>query len=174
MPDENKKPEQEQPELQPAPQPTPAPAETGEKTFTQADIDRIVADRLSRERKQAEEKAKAEAEKAKLDAEQRAKVEKAEAEQKAAEAEQKATMASYRADLKGEVVDVSAALKLVDTEKHVKDGTVDIKAFLKDFPFLAKAKATAPSGGGGTQDTPSAHPLSSLSAAMEADKRGNE
>ena len=63
------------------------------------------------------------------------------------------------------MVDVEAALRLVDDEKHVKDGTVDVKSLLKQYPFLAPARSTAP-GAGGVQGTPAGDPTSSLSAAM--------
>lgn len=146
---------------------TSAQTETQGTTFTQADVDRIVAERLARERKNQQEEAKKREERAMLDAEARAKAEKEEAEQRAAEAEQRARLASYRADLKGEVVDVEAALKLVD-EKHVKDGAVDVKALLKQYPFLAPVRSTGP-GAGGVQGTPPADARSSLTAALAAD-----
>ena len=151
-------------------QQTPTPAVSGNDgpTFTQADLDRIVAERLSRERKNQQEEAKKAAAKAQMDAEQRAQAEKAEAEQRAAEAEQRAKLAGYRADLKGEVVDVNAALKLIDDERHVlSDGSVNLKQLLKDWPFLAKQGATAP-GAGGVQGQPQ-HNTSTLAGAMAAD-----
>lgn len=156
---------------QPEEQQSPTPAssgDAGERTFTQADLDRIVAERLSRERKNQQEEAKKQADRAKLETEERLKVEREEAEAKAAAAETRARLASYRADLKGEVVDVDAALKLIDDEAHVKDGAVDVKALLKSFPFLAKPGPTAP-GAGGVQGAAAPDPTTSLSAAMAAD-----
>jgi len=147
---------------------TPASSGNAGSTFTQADVDRIVAERLARDRKQQQEEARKAAAKATMDAEQRAKAEKDEAEQRATEAEQRAKLASYRADLKGEVVDVNAALKLIDDEKHVlSDGSVNIKALLKDWPFLQKQGATAP-GAGGVQGNAAPDPRSSFSAALAA------
>lgn len=132
--------------------PEPQATETiPETTFTQADVDRIIADRLARVEKQQKDaaaKAKAAAEREKMDAEQRAKSEKEEAEKERDEALSRAKSANYRADLKGEVIDVKAALKLIDDEKHVNDGAVDVKALLKDYPFLKANQTTSPSAGG--------------------------
>lgn len=153
------------------PETTPTPAATGEKTFTQADMDRVVAERLARERKTQAEESKKQTDRAKLETEERLKVEREEADAKAADAEARARTAGYRADLKGEVVDVNAALRLVDDDKHVKDGAVDVKALLKDYPFLQKSGPTAP-GAGGVQGADAPDPLSSLSAAVAADARG--
>lgn len=125
---------------------------TPERTFTQDEVNALIG----RAKKDAADKAKTEAEervkKSKMDDLERATTEKQEAEQRAADAENRARLASYRADLKGEVVDVDAALRLVDDEKHVKDGSVDVKALLKSFPFLAPVRSTAP-GAGGVQGT---------------------
>lgn len=86
------------------PEPNPEPP-APEKTFTQADLDRIVADRLARDRKGREdyddiktkltalEKAEAEREAAKLTETERLQAEKADAEKKAQEAESKGTAA---------------------------------------------------------------------------------
>ena len=140
-----------------------------EQTFTQADVDRILAERLARERRAAEEKTKAEAEKAKLATEERLKLEREEAEEARTAAEEKARVAGWRADLKGEVRDVNAALKLIDPEKHLDaDGNVNLRALLKDYDFLAPVSRTAP-GGGGPQDKTATDPRSSLTAAMAAD-----
>ncbi|WP_019008974.1 DUF4355 domain-containing protein [Deinococcus aquatilis] len=146
---------------------TSTQTETQGTTFTQADVDRIVAERLARDRKQQQEASKAEAAKAALSAEERVKAEKEEAERERDEARKEAREARYRADLKGEVVDVNAALKLINDEKHVKDGAVDVKALLKDFPFLAPARTTTP-GAGGVQGT-DAPDTSTLAGAMAAD-----
>lgn len=53
---------------------TSAQTETQGSTFTQADVDRIVAERLSRERMQQEEARKSAEAKAKTEAEQRARL----------------------------------------------------------------------------------------------------
>jgi membrane protein involved in colicin uptake len=157
---------------------TPTPADTTgdapkDKTYTQSELEAIITGRLSAHekalRKQLADDAKKAADKAKLDAEGLAKAEKEEAEQKAADAENRAKLASYRADLKGEVVDVTAALKLVDDEKHVKDGAVDVKALLKQYPFLAKTQTPSAPGGGGAHSRDAGDPMSSLAAARAAD-----
>lgn len=140
-----------------------------ERRFTQADLDRIVAERLARERKAAEEKVKAEAEKAKLATEERLKLERKEAEEAKEAAEERARLAGWRADLKGEVRDVGAALKLIDPEKHLDaDGNVSLKALLKDYPFLAPVDRVTP-GGGGAQEKQAATP-SNILEAVEADR----
>lgn len=147
---------------------TETPVVASERTFTQDEVNALIG----RAKKDAADKAKADAEekakKAQMGELERATTERAEAEQRATEAETRARLAGYRADLKGEVVDVDAALRLVDDEKHVKDGSVDVKALLKQYPFLAPTRSTAP-GAGGVQGAPAGDPASSLSAAMAAD-----
>lgn len=140
-----------------------------ERRFTQTELDRIVAERLARERKAAEEKVKAEAEKAKLATEERLKLERKEAEEAKEAAEERARLAGWRADLKGEVRDVGAALKLIDPEKHLDaEGNVSLKALLKDYPFLAPVDRVTP-GGGGAQEKQAATP-SNILEAVEADR----
>ena len=141
------------------------------QTFTQADVDRIVAERVSREQRKQKDEAKKAADKAKMDAEQLAKAEKEEAEKERDEARENAKRAGYRADLKGEVVDVTAALRLIDADKHVKNDAVDVKALLKDYPFLNPVKQPSAPGGGGEQPQDNTDPLSSLAAAQEADRK---
>ncbi|CAH1194622.1 hypothetical protein PAECIP111892_01770 [Paenibacillus auburnensis] len=86
------------PDPNPNPDPTPPPPD---KTFTQADLDRIVADRLARDRKGREdyddiktkltalEQAEADRKKAEMTAAERLEAEKAEALKKAQEAEER-------------------------------------------------------------------------------------
>lgn len=86
------------------------PANNTEKTFTQADIDKIIADRLEREKKkQAEtveklkkleeyEKAEEERKKAEMSEAERLKADKEEAAKKAEEAEEKAKLAQEKAN----------------------------------------------------------------------------
>lgn len=164
MADENMQtPEVETPEVE-------TPATTPDRTFTQDEVNALIG----RAKKDAADKAKAEAEerarKSKMDDLERATTEKAEAEARATEAETRARLAGYRADLKGEVVDVNAALRLVDDEKHVKDGAVDVKALIKSYPFLAKTGPSAP-GAGGVQGTPE-QPRSLLEAVAQRPKTG--
>lgn len=45
--------------------------------------------------------------------------------------------------LSDKVIDAAKALKLVE-EKHLKDGQLDVDAFLEENPFLAKQKASVP------------------------------
>lgn len=85
------------------PDPNPTPDPTPDKTFTQADLDRIVADRLARDRKGREdyddiktkltalEQAEADRAKAEMTAAERLEAEKAEALKKAQEAEDRST-----------------------------------------------------------------------------------
>ncbi|WP_313640086.1 scaffolding protein [Paenibacillus sp.] len=85
------------------PDPNPTPDPTPDKTFTQADLDRIVADRLARDRKGREdyddiktkltalERSEADRAKAEMTAAERLEAEKAEALKKAQEAEDRST-----------------------------------------------------------------------------------
>jgi predicted RNase H-like nuclease (RuvC/YqgF family) len=51
-------------------------------------------------------------------------------------AEQARAMAELRAAFSGKVVDVDAALKLYDPEKHAKDDAPDVDAFVKQYAFM--------------------------------------
>jgi hypothetical protein len=114
--------------------------ETGERTFTQAELDRHIQERLARQ-KEADKK---EQDKAKMDVEDRLKTEKAEAEQAKAAAEERAKIAEWRADLAGNVVDAKKAIKLIDPETHLNtDGSVNVEKFLKDNPFMRLKKKRA-------------------------------
>lgn len=85
------------------PDPNPAPDPTPDKTFTQAELDRIVADRLARDRKGREdyddiktklttlEKAEEDRAKAEMTATERLEAEKADALKRAQEAEERNT-----------------------------------------------------------------------------------
>lgn len=150
---------------------TTTPASSGDAgtTFTQSDVDRIVAERLARERKQAAEESKKREERAKLDTEQRLAAEKAEAEKERDEARREARLARYEAALKGEVADMDLALLILerDEEKYVKDGKPDLKTLLKDKPVLAPTRSTAP-GAGGVQGA-AQHDTSTFAGALAAD-----
>lgn len=126
----------------------PAPTGGGDaqKTYTESEITAMVAARLAKQEKalkaQYAEEAKTAAERAKLDEVERVKAEKADLEKKAADAEARAIAAERRAALTGKVADASAALKLLDPEKHLdSDGNVNTEALLTDYPFL---KPTTP------------------------------
>ncbi len=158
----------------PAPQtPDVQPPENPEKvSFSpeqQAEVNRIVAREKSSAAKKAETDTVEREKRSKLEVEERLKLEKADAEKERDEAVAKARAAGFRADLKNEVNDIRLALLAIDPERHIKeDGSVDIKALLKDHPSLAPNKASAP-GAGGVQDNPSPDARSSLTAAMKAD-----
>lgn len=134
-------------DTQPDPQAQPTNPASGEatpttgKTYTEAEINAMVAARLAKQEKalkaQYAEEAKTAAERAKLDEVERVKAEKVDLEKKAAEAEARAVAAERRAALTGQVADAAAALKLLDEAKHLnEDGTVNATALLADYPFL--------------------------------------
>lgn len=161
----------------PAETTTPPAAEQAGKTFTQAELDKVLGDRLGRERKKWEkeqEEARAEAERqATLSATEKAAEAQRKAEERAQQAEARALAAERRAELTGRVVDPVAALKLLDEGKHVKDGALDVDAFLTDYPFLAPSKDGKPH----TPVTPAnpgpASPGTVQARAQEALKRGD-
>ncbi|OMC96214.1 scaffolding protein [Paenibacillus sp. FSL R5-0636] len=129
------------------PDPNPAPDPTPDKTFTQAELDRIVADRLARDRKGREdyddiktklttlEKAEEDRAKAEMTATERLEAEKADALKRAQEAEERntsvLTAANKRlinAEFKTAARDanipadrLAAALKLADTDAVTVD-----------------------------------------------------
>lgn len=138
---------------------------TETQTETVETFDREYVEKLRRENaayrtkaKQAEDAAEAArlaAEREKLDEVERLKAEKADAEKRASEIEARAVAAERRAALTGKVADASAALKLLDADKHLTaEGDVNVTALLEDYPFLApaadKAARTPSTGAGGT------------------------
>lgn len=107
--------------------------------LTQDELDAVISDRVARAVAKANKEAKDKAEKEKMDETDRLKKEKEEAETAKKEADARAQAAEWRADLVAHVVDPIKAIKLLDPEKHVKsDGSVNVEAFLKDNPFMAK------------------------------------
>lgn len=114
-------------------------------------FDREYVERLRKENanyrtkaKQAEEaaaKAKIDAERQKLDEVERLKAEKADSDKRLAEIETRAVNAERKAALTGRVADPTAALKLLDPDKHLTDGEVNVDALLATYPFLAPAPA---------------------------------
>lgn len=127
----------------------------------QPDIDKIVKARLDRERKKWESEREEVEKRARMDEAERLKADLADRDKRIAEAEAKATAAERRASLTGKVADPAAALKLLDEEKHLTaDGTVNVDALLKSYPFLAPTQATgAPAGSTGAPTAGAARAL---------------
>lgn len=103
----------------------------------QVDIDKIVKQRLERERKKWEAESEEAAKRARMDEAERLKADIADRDKRIAEAEAKATAADRRASLTGKVADPQAALRLLDDAHVNDDGTVNIDALLTTYPFLA-------------------------------------
>lgn len=111
----------------------------------QVDIDKIVKQRLERERKKWEAETEEAAKRARMDEAERLKADLADRDKKIAAAEQKALAAERRASLVGKVADPAAALRLLDDDEHLADdGSVNVDALLKTYPFLAPT--TPPAG----------------------------
>lgn len=146
MPEENTK------TTQPVPgengtEPTPALGQEGQpqpaKVYTEEEFNRHMA--AARRKWEAEAKKAAEeaAKRAQMDEAERLKAEKEELEAKL-NAERAARLAAERrAALTGKVADPNAALKLLEDKHLNEDGSVDVDALLKDYPFLA-AQPTQP------------------------------
>lgn len=121
---------------------------TGEATFTQADVDRIIAERLKRQEAQLQAEAKTAAERAKLEEGERLRLEKADLETKVAEVTARAEAAEQRAEVI--LAAVKANVPAERLERFVKltevgDAGVEaaVKATITDFPeFVAKPKGT--------------------------------
>ncbi len=143
-----------------------------EGKFTQADLERMLSERLKRERKKWDEEKQEIEKRAKMDEQERIKAEKEDAEKRAQEAEARAIQAQRRADLAGKVADPQAALRLIDEDTHVtEDGAVNVDKLLESYPFLApQRQGPAPtSTGGGT--TPK--PATIEQRMAEAERRGD-
>ncbi len=130
---------------------TPASGEETPKLLTQEEVDRIVADRLKREREKARkefEAEKTEAERrAKLEEGERLKLEKAEAEKRATDAEARVLRAERKAELTGKVTNPDRVLILMGekaSDYFGEDGTANPELLLKDFPEYAPAVPTGP------------------------------
>lgn len=100
----------------------------------QVDIDKIVKQRLDRERKKWDAEREEAEKRARMDEAERLKADLADRDKRIAEAEQKTLMAERLADLTGKVIDPKAALRLWE-----EDDTLDI--FLKRHPYMAPAQA---------------------------------
>lgn len=159
----------------PADPPTPPPAGDA-KTFTQAELDAIVKDRLARAKSQFADYDDLKGKAAKfdeIDAASKSELEKAqakiaEAEKKAADALDRAKTASLKSAVldaahKANAVDGDAVFALLDKSKVTvsDDGAVTgiddaLKALLAEKPYLV-GKATTPQGGsadGGARGVP--------------------
>ena len=129
---------------------TPQP--TG-KTFTEAEVNAMIAARLAKlekslKKQHDEDSAKA-AERAKLDESERLKAELEDARKRASEIEERAVNAERRAALTGKVADPIAALKLLDADKHLtEEGDVNPDALLADYPFLKPTPRSVGAAGG--------------------------
>lgn len=112
-------------------------------TFTQADIDRIVSQRLSRERKnwdsEVQTKQAEAAEAAKLSETERYQKELEKSKAQMAELTAKLERSERLQQLQGKVADPAMALKLLEQEHLGEDGMVDVSKLLKQYPILAPA-----------------------------------
>lgn len=122
------------------------------KTFTQEDVDRIITERLKRERKSWEQKAADDKRKAEMSEADKLKAAADEAEQKSKAAEERANATVVKAEAKVALLAAGVksermgyALKLIDLSGiTVTDGEPDaaaitkqVDALLKDFPEIA-------------------------------------
>src|SRR5690606_2927555 len=102
---------------------------------------RTRADEVTAAQKAAEEKALAE--KTLAEQVEALKAQLVEKDKAAQEAAEKALTAERRAALTGKVADATAALKLLDPDKHLtEDGQVNVDALLADYSFLATKPQT--------------------------------
>lgn len=148
----------------PPPPPDPAGDKTADGTFTQAEVDALIAKRLGRERANTEKFLKDAAERESLDESDRLKAEKADAEKAADEARrevlaERVSLAAERAALAAKVNPerVDRFLRMVDLsdlDSLTADGKVDadaiakaVAATLEDVPEFG-AGAPKPPGGG--------------------------
>lgn len=164
---------------------TPPEGKSGEnKLLTQEEVDRIVADRLKREREKARkefEAEKTEAERrAKLEEGERLKLEKQEAEKRATDAEARVLRAERKAELTGKVSNPDRVLILMGekaADYFGEDGTANAEALLKDFPEYAPAVPTdskpAPPAPLGGVRPPTGKTPSKDTQLAQAQKAGN-
>jgi hypothetical protein len=150
------------------------PPETSDKTFTQADLDRIVQDRLNRDRAKFADYDDLKAKATKLDELEQAnktELEKLlaraeEAEKRAAEASERAIQSARRVALVSAAtaagaVDPDAVLKLVDADALTigDDGQVTgaeeaVKALLESKPYLVGSNNNTPAPRGAVEGGP--------------------
>lgn len=177
------------------PEPTPAPpAEPpADKTFTQADLDRIVADRLARQKAQFGDYEALKTKAAQFD--ELAEQSKTEAEKAVAaarkegftEAQQKANdqlkKALIRAEAAGVLANPALAERLIDLSQFTAgdDGEFDRGAFkaaveqlANDEPYLAaQSSGFQGSGGGGPRGARPGTPPTLAQQIAEAERSGN-
>lgn len=131
---------------------------TGEKSFTQEDLDKIIRDRIKRERKAWEQKVEDEKKKAAMTESERLKAEKEESEKKAAAAVERANQRLIRSEVIAQatelkIVDPDAAYVLMDKtgiEVEDDDSVTGVKAALeslvKSKPYLVGKAITKKAG----------------------------
>jgi chromosome segregation ATPase len=116
------------------------------------------------------EESKKAAERAKMDEVEAAKAETNDLKAQLEAAREEVKRSGWKASLTGRVANTDAALKLLDTDKHVnEDGEINVDALLKDYDFLAPpatGKAGVPPANSGA--TAKSGPLS------PADFRGKD
>lgn len=130
---------------------TVTPPTTEAKSFTQADIDRIVTERLDRANAKRETEAAEAKRLADLSAEERVK----ELERKYTELETtnaaKLLEAQRKAALAGKVSNVDRVLALADAATHFDGGNPKLDAILKDFPeYAVKSTSSEVPGANGS------------------------
>lgn len=137
---------------------------TGEKRFDQADVDRIVQERLNRAEKKwkttYEAQLEEERKKAAMTETEKLKAEKEEAEKKAQDAMRVANERLLQAEVKAaavalNIVDPDAAYALMDKDLveideggTIKDVNKALTALIADKPYLVREKEKQPIGGG--------------------------
>lgn len=146
-PEDVKKPAVATPEVDTKTQP-----ETGEQeTFDREYVEKLRRENASyrtkaKEAQEAAEAVRVTAEREKMGEVDRLKAELADRDKAIQEARAAQTAAERRAALTGKVADAGAALKLLDAEAHLaEDGSVNVDAFLKDYPFLTPEPPARPS-----------------------------
>jgi LPS O-antigen subunit length determinant protein (WzzB/FepE family) len=146
---------------------------TGEKSFTQEDLDKIIRDRIKRERKAWEQKIEDEKKKAAMTESERLKAEKEESEKKAQSIIERANQRLIRSEVIAQaaglkIIDPEAAFALMDkTDVKVEDDdrVTGVKEALEDLvkskPYLV-GKASAKKTGDDQSDDKSKKSGSSM------------
>ncbi len=149
-----------------APNTTPPQAETQGKTFTQEQLDQILAERLERDRatrkREWDAETKKREERAKMAEAERLAAEKADLEKQLEAAKAETRTAHDRATLAGHVAPehLDKATRLIEDSHRKADGTLDAAKFLKDNPFLKATPDPRPgpapttAGGGAPLNAP--------------------
>ena len=156
------------------PEQDPTPKLEDTKTFTQDEIDRIIQNRLARERKQWEAQLEEEKKKAAMTEAERLKAEKEEAEKRAQDAMSKANELLLKAEVKQAAVDLGivdpdAAYALMERENvEVNDGAITgvkeaLTQLLEAKPWLKRAPGKP---GVGTPSNPDPAPTTYTRAQL--------